>query len=189
MYYLEGNHMERKLLLLGMLRTNEMHGYQINELVDMHLGSSIHMTKPTAYRLLNRMVEDGWILFREEQEGNRPLRRVYSITLQGEIEFQKMLRNYLGDYEPPVYRSTVCLAYLDLIPEEEAAQLLRRRRQMVAESLRQLTAGDMHHGSFQLVLDNQICHLNAELEWLKTILDGFNKKAIEKARFEGDADE
>ena len=28
--------MNRKLLLLGMLRKTEMHGYQINEIVDIH---------------------------------------------------------------------------------------------------------------------------------------------------------
>jgi len=75
--------MERKLLLLGMLRDHEMHGYQINEMVDIHLGSSVQLTRPTAYRLLNQMADDGLILFKEEQEGKRPPRRVYSITPQG----------------------------------------------------------------------------------------------------------
>ena len=69
--------MERKLLLLGMLRNHPMYGYQINDLIDTHLGSSISLTKPTAYRLLNQMTEDGWIEFNEKQVGNRPVRRVY----------------------------------------------------------------------------------------------------------------
>lgn len=163
--------MDRKLLLLGMLRNTEMHGYQINELVDMHLGSSIHISKPTAYRLLNQMAEDGWILFREEQKGNRPQRRVYSITTQGEIEFQKILRQCLAHYEPPEYRSAVCLTFMDLIPGEEAVQLLSQRRKVIEETLEKSSASDMHHGSFQLVHDNQIYHLKAELEWLNQVLD------------------
>ena len=37
--------MERKLLLLGLLRQHEMYGYQINDLIDAHLGSNITLTK------------------------------------------------------------------------------------------------------------------------------------------------
>jgi DNA-binding PadR family transcriptional regulator len=163
--------MDRKLLLLGMLRNTEMHGYQINEIVDIHLGSSMHITRPTAYRLLNQMAEDGWILFRDEQQGNRPQRRVYRITAQGEVEFQKILRQCLANYEPPEYRSAVCLAFMDLIPGEEAVQLLSQRRKVIEETLDKLSASDMHHGSFQLVVDHQICHLKAELEWFNQVLD------------------
>ena len=167
--------MERKLLLLGMLRDHEMHGYQINEMVDMHLGTSVPLTKPTAYRLLNQMTDEGWILFREEHEGKRPTRRVYSITEQGEAEFQNALRECLGRYEPPEYRSNICLAYLDQIPEVEAAQLLGQRRKMIEEFLEGLSGSDKHHGSFQLVLDNQIYHLKSELEWLDHVMDGMKK--------------
>ena len=163
--------MDRKLLLLGMLRTTEMHGYQINEIVDMHLGSSVHITKPTAYRLLKQMTEDGWILFRDEQEGNRPQRRVYNITAQGELEFQKILRQCLAHYDAPEYRSAVCLAFLDLIPGEEVGHLLSQRRKVIEKALGKLSASEMHHDSFQLVLDNQIFHLKAELEWLNQVLD------------------
>lgn len=167
--------MERKLLLLGMLKDHEMHGYQINEMIEMHLGTSVQLTKPTAYRLLNQMAEDGWILFREEQEGKRPPRRVYSITPQGESEFQNTLRKCLANYQPPDSHNTVCLAYLDQIPEGEATQLLGLRRKLIDESLKVLSIGDMHHGSFQLVIDNQICHLKAELEWLDKVSDRMNK--------------
>ena len=169
--------MERKLLLLGMLRDHEMHGYQINEMVDMHLGSSVQLTRPTAYRLLNQMAEDGWIQFCEEQEGKRPPRRVYSITPRGEAEFQTTLRQCLANYQPPEHHSITCLAYLDQIAEGEAAELLGQRRKMIEESLDALSSGDMHHGSFQLVIDNQVYHLKAELEWLNNVLERMNETA------------
>jgi hypothetical protein len=63
----------------------------------------------------------------------------------------------------------------------EAAQLLSQRRKMIEESLESLSGGEEHHGSFQLVLDNQICHLKAEMEWLDQVLDGM-KKTEEKAQ-------
>jgi len=146
-------------------------------MIDIHLGSSVQLTKPTAYRLLNQMTEDGWILFREEQEGKRPPRRVYSITPQGEKEFQNTLRQCLANYQPPEHHSTVCLAYLDQVPEVEAAELLGQRRNMIEESLDATSTVDLHHGSYQMVIDNQIYHLKAELEWLDNVLDRMHKAA------------
>ncbi len=88
--------MERKLLLLGLLYSHEMHGYQLNEVLDTHLGTSIQLKKPTVYKLLNQMATDGWLTFREEREGNRPNRRVYAITEQGGEVFQRLLRETAG---------------------------------------------------------------------------------------------
>jgi len=48
---------------------------------------------------------------------------------------------------------------------------------MIEESLDGLSSGDMHHGSFQLVIDNQVIHLKAELEWLDNVLDRMNEAA------------
>ena len=84
--------MERELLLLGMLRIQAMHGYQLHELIDSHLGESIQIKKPTAYSLLNKMADAGWVSYVEEQAGNRPLRRVYTITEAGEAAFQRLIR-------------------------------------------------------------------------------------------------
>ena len=53
--------MEKKLLLLGTLRIHEMHGYQLNELLAQSVGMPIKLTRPNAYKLLNKMEQDGWI--------------------------------------------------------------------------------------------------------------------------------
>ena len=84
---------ERKLLLLGLLRQVDMHGYMLNA----HLGTAtpISLKKPTAYNLLERMEQDGWVTHRDEPTGDRP-RRVYSVTGQGEQMFQDLLRQQLG---------------------------------------------------------------------------------------------
>jgi hypothetical protein len=48
-----------------------MHGYQINELIEVHLGTSIELKKPTVYKLLGNMLENGWISYREEGVSTR----------------------------------------------------------------------------------------------------------------------
>lgn len=162
--------MERKLLLLGMLRNHSMYGYQINELISVHLGTSVALTKPTAYRFLNEMAKKGWIEFQEEQTGNRPTRRVYTIKPAGEVAFQQMVRESLAQFTPTASHGTISIAFLDAIPTEEALPLLQTRRNMIEENLNTLTVDEDHTGGFGYVILHQIQHLRAELAWLDDVI-------------------
>jgi DNA-binding PadR family transcriptional regulator len=161
--------MERELLLLGLLRSQDMHGYQLHEAIDSHLGMGVQLTKPTAYRLLSNMAEDGWVTFREEQEGNRPPRRVYAITPKGEVAFQRLLRENLVNYEPSDFTCHIGLAFLDELAPEEAVPLLHSRRAGMEELLESTRAHGEHPGSLQLMLERQVHLLAAELDWLDTV--------------------
>ena len=162
--------MERELLLLGLLRSQDMHGYQLHEAIDSHLGMGVQLTKPTAYRLLSNMAEDGWVTFREEQEGNRPPRRVYAITPKGEVAFQRLLRENLVNYEPSDFTCHIGLAFLDELAPEEAVPLLHSRRAGMDELLESTRAHGEHPGSLQLMLERQVHLLAAELDWLDTVI-------------------
>jgi DNA-binding PadR family transcriptional regulator len=167
--------MERELLLLGLLRSQDMHGYQLHEAIDSHLGMGVQLTKPTAYRLLSSMADDGWVSFREEQEGNRPPRRVYAITPQGEVAFQRILRENLANYQPSDFTCHIGLAFLDELSAEEALPLLHRRRAGMEELLESTRAHGEHPGSLRLMLEHQVHLLAAELEWLDTVMARLRK--------------
>jgi DNA-binding PadR family transcriptional regulator len=170
--------MERKLLLIGMLRIQDMHGYQLNELIDTHLGTSIQLKKPTVYKLLGGMEEDGWITFREEQEGNYPPRRVYAITEKGESAFQELLRESIAIYKPVSYLNDIAMAYLDALPAKEAVTLLSKRREEVNILASIIADDEQHVGGFQLMLSHHSHHLRAELDWLDAVIDQL-QQAIE----------
>jgi DNA-binding PadR family transcriptional regulator len=167
--------MERELLLLGLLRSQDMHGYQLHEAIDSHLGMGVQLTKPTAYRLLSNMADDGWVTFREEQEGNRPPRRVYAITPQGEIAFQRFLRENLANYQLSDFTCHIGLAFLDELSAEEALPLLHSRRAGMEELLESTRAHGEHPGSLQLMLERQVHLLAAEVEWLDTVIARLRK--------------
>jgi len=164
--------MERKLLLLGLLRQNEMYGYQINEVIDAQIGSSIRLTKPTAYRILHRMAEDGWVTFREEKEGNRPTRRVYEITPEGETQFQEYLKQCLGNYQPSENISAISLAFIDALPPDESITLLEKRQAAIENTLQSRFESEGSQSKYEIIVENQILHLSAELEWLKDVIGG-----------------
>lgn len=162
--------MERKLLLLGLLQTQAMHGYQLNDVIDSHLGGSIQLKKATAYDVLKKMAAEGWITHREEREGNRPPRRVYVITPQGRAVFVRLLRESLARYEPAEFRCDIALAFLDTLPTEEALALLRQRRKVIVTLIAEADAIGGHPGSMQLVVEHQQRHLRTELDWLDDVI-------------------
>jgi DNA-binding PadR family transcriptional regulator len=168
---------DRKLLLLGLLRSEEMHGYQLNEFIDSHLGTAVQLKKPTVYRLLNKMADDGWVTYREEQDGNRPPRRVFAITLEGEAAFQQWLRESLVDYEPAMFPGNIGILFLDEIPPYEAIELLNKRRTRVKGVLEVARAHHVHEESSQWMLLHQTCHLNAELEWIDKVIAQLGSQA------------
>jgi DNA-binding PadR family transcriptional regulator len=165
--------MERELLLLGLLRSQDMHGYLLHEAIDSHLGTGVRLARPTAYRLLGRMASDGWVTYREEQEGNRPPRRVYAITPRGEAAFQRLLRENLANYRPAELTCQIGLAFLDALPSHEIVTLLRARRDGIEDLLDSSRSQGEHPGSLNLVLEHEVHLLAAELAWLDTVIERY----------------
>lgn len=167
--------MERELLLLGLLRQQEMHGYQLYEFIERDLAVCTDIKKSTAYYLLNKMASDGWITEEQVQEGNRPLRRVFSLTPAGEAAYQRLLRGNLAEFKPVYFPGDIGLAFMDDLPVEEAIGLLAARRDKLSDQLQQVKSAPAHKGSLQRVIQHQIRHLGAEITWLDEILEEMRK--------------
>ncbi len=162
--------MDKKLLLLGLLRTGSMHGYQLNDFIESTLATCVQIKRPTAYYVLNKMQADGWVEEMEEQDGNRPPRRIYSITPAGEAAFQELLRQNLASYELAQFTGDVGLAFLGEVSTEDGLDLLQQRRDVIQDYLTQTQAIPLHPGSLQLTIEHQIRHLTAELDWLDEVM-------------------
>jgi len=172
--------MDRELLLLGLLRRQEMHGYQLMEFIDRVLNFCTDIKKPTAYFLLDKMAEAGWIARTESQAGHRPPRQVYRLTEQGEIAFQRLLRANLAGYTALRFADDIGLAFIDSLSPAETLALLGQRRAALAEALAAARAVPPHPGSIQFIIEHQVRHLEAELQWLdelQTRLPHSGKKA------------
>lgn len=164
--------MEKKLLLLGLLRRQEMHGYQLNEFIDHNLALCTDLKKPTAYYLLDQMARDGWISAETEQEGNRPPRKVYRLTEKGETAFQRLLRENLSAYTPTSFSDDIGLGFLDGLPATESRLLIEKKKAQAAARLDEIKSIQAHGGSLNLIFSHQIHHLQSELEWLESVLKG-----------------
>jgi len=172
--------MERELLLLGMLRMQEQHGYQLNEAIQPHLAGRIPLTKTTAYDLLKKMTLEGWVTYREERVGNRPQRRLYAITAAGEAAFQQILRECLSSYRSPDLVSDISLAFLDVVSPNEAFQLLSQRRAAITSLLNEASSRRSEHpGGMSLMIEHLIHVLTAEVEWVDEIISHYKNERDE----------
>ena len=162
--------MERELLLLGLLRQMDMHGYRLAEFIERDLTTCTDLKKSTAYFLLDKMVKQGWITQYQEQEGNRPPRRVYAITAAGEVQFQQWLRENLASHVPVKFSGDIGLSFVDTLDPHEALVLLQQRRTALAADLAAARAAPKHEGAWQLLIEHRVVHLEAELHWLDEVL-------------------
>jgi DNA-binding PadR family transcriptional regulator len=168
--------MEKKLLLLGLLRRQEMHGYQLNEFIDNNLALCTDLKKPTAYYLLDQMAKDGWIFAETEQEGNRPPRKVYRLTQAGVAAFQRLLRENLSAYTPVNFPGDVGLAFMDWMTSAETLPLLEEQKIQAQARLDAVSAIPAHAGSLGLIFSHQRHHLQAELGWLEQVIADIKSK-------------
>ncbi len=169
---------ERTLLLLGMLRIESQHGYQLNEFIEHNLGRVTDMKKPTAYALLDRLEQSGSITARLEQEGNRPPRKVYTITEQGELLFRTLLRETLAMAAPYVIAGDVGLMFFDALPLPEALALLEQRLEAVRQQLASLERAPAHKLGIgiDLAIEHQLILLRADEAWLAQLLERLSQR-------------
>ncbi len=130
--------MEKELLLLGILRKQDMHGYLLNHMLDEDVTMPITLKKSNAYKILKRMEADGWITQREERHGNRPFRQVYSITEEGSKAFDNLVRKNLAEYPGPEFPSLVAYKYLERLSARESLELLESRREKIVSRLEEI---------------------------------------------------
>lgn len=133
-----GSLRDKSLLLLGILASESMHGYQLNKMLkDPHV--SIRVGKANAYKILAGFEEKGWVTQSEEVQDKKPSRFVYSITDQGREKFRSLLLERLAESEPTEYPDGVALDFAGLLEPQEALFALRKRREYLAgrcESMR-----------------------------------------------------
>ncbi len=170
---------ERVLILLGLLRGQSQHGYQINEFIERNLSRVTDMKKPTAYALLDRLEQIGDIAVRIEQEGNRPSRKVYTITDQGEEHFMELLRQNLAEASPRVLVGDAGFMFLDVLPLTEVVGLLRQRLASIAAQIVELELVPSHgpQSGVDLAIEHQLMLMRTDVAWLRSVVERFEHQA------------
>lgn len=118
---------ERVLLLLGLLSEQDRHGYELNDFIEHNLQNVIKLSKATAYQLLDRLEQHGFIESRLEQHGQRPNRKVYRLTDAGKQHLERLLLTQLAAEEPLILPGNVPVMFSQLLPTPEVRAALETR--------------------------------------------------------------
>ena len=174
--------MINKVFLLGLLRSQKLHGYGVVEYLNNHGTGGAAIGKSNAYRLLRVMESDGLIESVTEREGNRPERHVYAVTPAGEDYFREQLLVELGNDATAGMAGIAVLNYLDELDPAAAAERLEVRRDKVAARYAELehVPKDVIDVHAALDLERQLTAL--ELGWLDEPTDRGSAHACAMSR-------
>jgi DNA-binding PadR family transcriptional regulator len=119
-------------LILGMLKGGVQTGYAIKQAVDRSTRFFWAASLAQVYPELARLEVDGYITGSDEATGARP-RRTYLLTEKGESALQEWLRGPRSTGFEFRDEGLLRLFFADLMPPDEAIELVRRLRRDAEE--------------------------------------------------------
>jgi DNA-binding PadR family transcriptional regulator len=170
-----------ELLVLGLLATQSMHGYALNEFLEQRLRFVSDLKKPTAYRMLARLYEQALVDREPERVGRRPDRMVYHITPSGKERLDTLLRETMASGEWVTFPHNIALLFSHHLAAGEYVDLLSQRRDQLVEQravLADYLAAHTPKTPAWLVLDHDLTLLDVELDWLDSTIEHFRASAL-----------
>ncbi len=178
--------MSTKLVILGLLQERPLHGYELKQIIEEHMGDWTNIAFGSIYFALNNLREVGFVeMVTEEKVGNRPSRSVYRITKKGKSEILSLMREIWQKTDRLYFQLDIALAFSGVLSVEEIKGFLKKRIDYLEESLRKLKK----HEESQLAIPevpktasaifrHTEYHLQAELSWLKELQENFNNGVL-----------
>lgn len=168
-----------RLVLLGLLRRQPLHGYELKHIIEEHMGDWTSIAFGSIYFALGKLEEEGMILkVATEQQGNRPSRSVYQINDAGQDEFLRLLRETWTTSERQFFSLDVCIAFMDALPIEEIKGFLKGRitglenvlAYMGIHEEEQMSRDEVPTSAMMIFRHSRV-HMDAELNWLRDLLE------------------
>lgn len=165
------------VMVLGLLREDDMHPYEMQRLLRQRRDDRIvTVTAGTLYHTVGRLLKAGLLVeVGVDRDGNRPERTTYALTDAGRQTVADWLRRELNRIDRPE-QFRVALAESHNLPRAEVIELLRTRRlalaaehQQYADGLRSARAKSVPE-QYLLEIGRESALLGADLDWLDELL-------------------
>ena len=124
-----------ELAILGLLKQQPMHGYQLSRELGESLGGFWRVSYGSLYPTLRRLERDGLVAPVAGGSTGGRRKTVFGITEQGERAFLELLQEAPGDSSTEDTRFRVRLAFFRYLPPETRIRQLERRRASLVERL------------------------------------------------------
>lgn len=124
-----------ELAILGLLKEEPMHGYQLSRELGDSLGGFWRVSYGSLYPTLRRLEKDGAVSAEFDPTGRGRRKTTYRITDEGERLFLELLQETPHDNTTEDTRFRVRLAFFRYLPPETRIRLLERRRATLEDRL------------------------------------------------------
>jgi len=179
--------MSTRLVILGLLRDQPLHGYEIKQIIEEHMGDWTSIAFGSIYFALGKLSEEGMIeMVATEKEGNRPSRSIYQISEAGRAEFLRLLREVWNEPERQFFAIDVGLAFMNALPSEEIKGYLQTRVGKLEGLLQYLGSHEQEQmeqpevpGSATAIFEHSRAHMAAELAWTKKVLEKMERGELQ----------
>ncbi|MGC9350232.1 MAG: PadR family transcriptional regulator [Anaerolineae bacterium] len=170
--------MSTRLVVLGLLREQQLYGYEIKQLIEEQMGDWTNIAFGSIYYALSKLDDEGFIeRVATEQVGNRPSRSIYRIAEAGRREFLRLLREVWTGVESQQFDLDLGVFFIEALPATEVEEYLEQRATILVGVVDELK----EHQRKQLAdaeippLECAICghslvHAQAELAWTHDLL-------------------
>lgn len=170
--------MSVRLVLLGLLRKESLHGYELKHIIESHLGDWTNIAFGSVYFALGKLRDEGFIEESgSERAGNRPARTVYAITARGRSEFDRLLAETFAAKERQYFEIDEALAFMGPTDHSLAVESFRRRVTEIKAALEALAAHEAEQGEnpeippvAHAIFGHSLAHMRAELQWSMEVL-------------------
>jgi DNA-binding PadR family transcriptional regulator len=174
------------LVLLALLFEQPMHPYRMQKLIGERGKDEVVniRSRSSILQTVERLERDGLVTDSgTEQEGNYPPRTVYALTEAGHEQLLCSLRDLLSTPTREFPTFPAALSLMAILSPRSAAELLRRRRSWLAESLARRsdgTAETAHLPPRILLIENEyvVAMRNAEIAWLDQVIDAIDTGSL-----------
>ncbi len=154
--------------LLGLLRCQPMHGYDLKHALEQALGGNREVNFGQIYTTLGRMERDGWVQVAERSEDGRG-KKTYEITSLGQQELTRWLSE-IAEKPAPLNDAFFSKLLVQRIAGEGSPQVMiaaqRRAYLQQLHAVTVLAADPRLDPVTRLLADGAALHLQADLHWL-----------------------
>ena len=174
-----------RLLVLGVIRIAQpVHGYDVRrELLSWRIEETTNVKPGSIYSAIRTLERDGCIaVHSRESEDSRPERTSYVLTVEGEKEFQLLLRQSWWTFTLPAEPLIPALSMMLFMPRDELIGALESRvgqlsghlkavgftRETIRDGATGADGGIPEH--VREIIDFMAARARAELDWTRGLL-------------------
>ena len=168
-----------KHLFLAILSQHPMHGYDLKNTFEQLVSEQWSLNFGQVYTTLTRLERDGLVSVEEVRQEEKPDKKIYSLTMEGQEQLNKWLKQ-----EPNwnVFQDEISfqLAAIELIEKDKAVFLLEEYRTYLLKLIRELVvkkAAIKDESSMMAwIFERNIMRAEADLKWVEMCTENKSKK-------------